>query len=291
MFPNRVSVVAGLMGALALIVGLTACSRDPDSGAAKPAAKGPQTSLSKLDAVAVPAPGAPDYFRASQHPLHFKPAIDTASDDQCLGCHAEVLEPSVRATSPAGVEARSVKAWYQRTSTYQGEQDTFHRRHRETAMAKALMNLSCNSCHQGHDPRDEAPNSSATGQNTGFTLRKQVDPEAICLRCHGALNWPVMGLPEPWEKSGQAFQGNCLVCHAAIRTNRHQVSYLKADAIESAAKQDPQVCHGCHGGRAWYRISYPYSRHAWPGMPEPAPDWAKDRPAHSEARFLIRAAR
>ena len=78
-----------------------------------------------------------------------------------------------------------------------------------------------------------------------------------------------------------------LTCHAAIRTNRHQVSYLKAEAIEAAGAKNADTCYGCHGGRSWYRISYPYPRHAWEGMAPEVPDWAKDRPTESEARFLI----
>jgi hypothetical protein len=50
------------------------------------------------------------------------------------------------------------------------------------------------------------------------------------------------------------------------------------------------VCYGCHGGRQWYRISFPYPRHSWAGMPEETPDWAKNRPTESEARFRIPAA-
>jgi anaerobic dimethyl sulfoxide reductase subunit A len=73
----------------------------------------------------------------------------------------------------------------------------------------------------------------------------------------------------------------------AFRTNRHQVSYLKADAIEAAAKAGTanktggDVCYGCHGGRAWYRIAYPYPRNSWPGMPEVCPNGRKA----SAARF------
>ncbi len=269
-----------------LAAGLSACSRESDPPAASKAPPAATAQSPDQGAPSAAAQVRPDYQRAVYDPIHFKPAIDAATDAQCLACHAEVLEPSVRAQSPAGVAARDVKAWYQRTSTYQGEQDTFHRRHRETPMAKALMNLSCNTCHQGHDPRDEAPGTSASAPTGGFSLRKQVDPEVTCLKCHGTMNWSAMGLPGPWETAGQAFQGNCLICHAAIRTHRHRVSYLKADAIEEAGKKDPQTCHGCHGGRAWYRIAYPYPRNAWPGMADTVPDWAKERPTRSEARFL-----
>ncbi|QLQ32360.1 MAG: hypothetical protein HZT40_13050 [Candidatus Thiothrix singaporensis] len=62
---------------------------------------------------------------------------------------------------------------------------------------------------------------------------------------------------QAWHDSGAAFQNNCLLCHAAIRTNRHKVNFLKADAIEKEGAADSDTCFGCHGGRAWYRISFP----------------------------------
>ena len=234
-----------------------------------------------------------DHLRATYDPIHFQPAIAKATDEQCLACHREVLEDRVRPQSPAGVKAATSKAWYQRLSTYQGEQDTFHRRHLVTPLARELMDLRCNTCHQGHDPRDETPGSSATAapQSTGdFTLRKQVNPSATCLRCHGQMPVQLMGLPGPWPQVKETFGDSCLTCHAAIRTSRHQVTYLKAAAIEAAGAKNADVCYGCHGGRAWYRISYPYPRHPWAGMPAEVPSWAKDRPAESEARFRLPAA-
>lgn len=228
-----------------------------------------------------------DYQRARYSELHFKPAIDTATDGQCLVCHAEVLKDTVREQSPAGVKAGDTQAWYQRVSTYQGSQETFHRRHMATPMARQLMKMQCITCHQGSDPRDEAPETSATSQNTGYTLRKHVDVGGLCLKCHGQMNWSVMGLPGPWPESKEAFQNNCLLCHAGIRTVRHQVNYLNASAIESAGQKNAETCYGCHGGRAWYRTHYPYPRHPWPGMPEGTPEWAKDRLTESELRFVI----
>lgn len=280
-------VLRALLAGLSLAVLGAGCSRPDDAARTSPQAARTES------AQRAPTSGAPepDYLRAVHDPIHFKPAIDSARNEQCLACHAEVLAPSVRDKSPAGVAASQVTAWYQRTSTYQGAQDTFHRRHIETPLAKKLMSLDCNGCHQGHDPRDEAPGSSATATGQAHALRKQVDPEATCLKCHGRMNWQAMGLPAPWPESGKTFQDNCLLCHAGIRTVRHQVSYLKADAIEEAGKADPQACYGCHGGRAWYRTVYPYPRHAWPGMPDATPDWAKGRPTESEARFAASAAR
>jgi hypothetical protein len=231
------------------------------------------------------------YQAAKYDPIHFKPAIEKAADQQCLACHAEVLTPSVRKTSPAGLESAAAKAWYQQISTYQGEQETFHRRHLATAYAKQVMNLHCNTCHQGSDPRDQNPGSSVTAQSD-LTLRKTVTPEATCLKCHGQMNWPVMGLPGSWSQFKEPFQNNCVTaCHGVLRTVRHQVNYLNAKAIEElAVKQDGgDVCFGCHGGRAWYRAAYPFPRHPWPNMPDEIPAWAKNRPTQSEARFIVAA--
>lgn len=236
-----------------------------------------------------PQVAEPDYLRAVYSPQHFRPAIETATDAQCLACHREVLEDKVRAASPAGLKSETLRAWYQETSTYAGEQDTFHRRHLVTPLAKRLMNLQCNTCHQGHEPREEAQGAaadSAQQNDKGFTLRKQVNPETTCLKCHGQFSWQLMGLPGPWGEHKAAFGNNCLTCHAAIRTKRHEVTYLNAAAIEQAGKEGADACYGCHGGRSWYRVSYPYPRTPWPEMPAEVPEWAKGRPTQSEARFL-----
>lgn len=228
----------------------------------------------------------PDHLRAIYSPLHFQPAIATASDEQCLACHREVLDDRVRKASPAGIQSATAKAWYQELSTYSGEQETFHRRHLVTPQAKQLMKLTCNTCHEGHDPREEAPGAAAdaTRDTQAFTLRKQVNPETTCLKCHGQMDWKVMGLPGPWAEIKEQMGNSCVACHAVIRTNRHEVSYLDARAIEAAGQDNADVCYGCHGGRAWYRIPYPYARHPWPDM-SPAPDALKNRPTHSDPRF------
>jgi hypothetical protein len=231
------------------------------------------------------AAGELTYEQARWHALHFKPAIETATDDQCLACHAEVLENRIRSESPAGVKPSQALAWYQTVDTYQGDQETFHRRHLVTDYAMQVMDLKCNTCHQGNDPREETAGSSADGDRS-LIQRKQVDPN-ICLMCHGQFPYQSMGVPGPWRESGAAFQNDCLLCHAAFRTNRHNVNFLKPEAIEALAKEKEDVCFGCHGGRAWFRISFPYPRHPWPGMPEPAPDWAQERPTQSDPRFLV----
>jgi hypothetical protein len=232
------------------------------------------------------------YQAARWHKLHFKPASETATDEQCLACHSEILTAKVREASPSGLKAADTGAWYQTLDTYSGAQETFHARHLTTPLAKEVMNLTCTFCHEGTDPRDQAPGSSATMpvKDAPFTLRKTVDPSRTCLRCHGQFPNQNMGIA-PWAavREGMETPGTpnaCLVCHAAqFRTIRHQVTYLKADAIEALAKTRADLCYGCHGGRAWYRISYPYPRHPWPGMSATVPEWAKDRPAESEAKY------
>lgn len=241
------------------------------------------TLFALLGTAAVAQSGG-DYDRARWDPIHFKPAIDAATDEQCLACHQEILDRRVLASAPAGVKAVNTLAWYQTLDTYEGQQETFHRRHLVTDYAKQVMALRCNTCHQGNDPREETANSSATGQDP-LVQRKHVDPE-ICLMCHGQFNYPIMGLPGSWVEHGKTFGDSCMTCHVAIRTNRHQVNFLKPAAIEEAGKQSADACYGCHGGRAWYRINYPYPRHTWPGDGGVVPDWAKARPTGSDPRFL-----
>lgn len=247
------------------------------------------------------------YLEAQWDPLHFSPAIDRARDEQCLVCHAEVLERKVSAESPAGVVAADSLAWYQTLDTYAGAQQTFHQRHLTSDFASAVMDLSCNSCHRGNDPREEAAMTrfeqgrtqlAATGRDgdlPAFTLRKMVNPSDTCLRCHGSFPAELMGLPGPWHEIRQDFEfaeneNGCLTCHTDLfRTVRHQVTYLQPDRIEALAQTSSDVCYGCHGGRAWYRNSFAYPRHPWPGMPEEAPEWALGRPIDSDPRFRIDA--
>ena len=241
--------------------------------------------------------GITDYSRAAWHPIHFKPEIDKATNQQCLACHQEILTRKVRTASPAGVEAGKSIAWYQTLDTYTGAQETFHARHLTTPFAKEVMNLQCNFCHQGHDLREEAPGSSATGQAGGFALRKVVDPSSNCLLCHGSFPAETMGFEkgQKWHElrgdlENEDSPNGCLSCHAEqFRTNRHQVTYLRASAIEAHAKANSSdSCYGCHGGRAWYRNSYPYARNPWPGMDTEVPDWAGERPTQSDQRYRLK---
>lgn len=239
-----------------------------------------------------------DYERARYHPIHFQPAILEASDRECLVCHADILGRDLRAESPAGLKAGESLAWYQTLATYDGSQQSFHRRHMATPYADAVMNLQCNFCHVGNDPREESPDLLPAGvphDNAPFTMRKLVNPSETCLRCHGAMPNPeeIMLLPGPWPEVRADFEyedepNGCLSCHRDLyRLNRHNVTYLNAATIEDLAQESSDVCYGCHGGRAWYMISYPYPRHSWPDMDEETPEWALDRPTESDPRFQI----
>lgn len=235
---------------------------------------------------------AEQYLRDVWASAHTPAAMAKAKDDQCLACHKNILSDQPLTTSPSGTSAATQVAWYQTLTTYTGEQDSFHRRHLTTPFAKSVMKLQCNTCHLGHDPREEAAVPSSDKGPPLATLRKQVNPETSCLKCHGTFPAAIMGLEGDWHELRGDLEtedqpNGCLSCHAEqFRTVRHNVTYLRGADIEKLARQDPDVCFGCHGGRAWYRISFPYPRHAWPGMPAEIPDWAKDRPTESEARFL-----
>lgn len=243
-----------------------------------------------------------DHQRARYHPLHFSPAIETASSQECLVCHQEILERKPLEESPAGVKAIDTLAWYQTLDTYEGEQQTFHWRHIESPFAKQVMNLECNFCHKGNDPREESPDMvpgkaafSADPVTPAFTNRKMVNPSETCLLCHGAMPDPenIMGLYGPWHEirgdmEDEENPNGCLTCHAELfRTVRHQVTYLNPEGIEEAALAGSDTCYGCHGGRQWYRISYPYPRHPWPDMDPETPDWAKDRPTQSKEEYRL----
>jgi hypothetical protein len=241
-------------------------------------------SLGWFAAASAGSPNLVDYDAARWNPIHFPPAIQQAQDAQCLECHREVLERRVLDKTPAGLETGDTLAWYQTVDTYAGEQETFHRRHLASGYATQVMDLKCNTCHQGNDPRDETANSHADG-DPNLIQRKHVDP-SICLMCHGHFPAQLMGVPGDWREYGHLFQDNCLTCHNAFRTNRHQVNYLKPESIEQLAQQSSDVCFGCHGGRSWFRISFPYPRNPWPGMADDVPEWAKNRPTQSDPRFL-----
>lgn len=240
---------------------------------------------------------AGDYEAARWHPIHFKPAIDASKPADCLTCHQEILKDKPRAASQAGQKADDVLAWYQTLETYTGRQESFHWRHLQSPLAKQVMNLDCKFCHQGHDPREQSPHVTVstkdlTANNGGppFTLRKRVNPGETCLKCHGNFPKETMELPGPWHEirndmEPEGTPNGCLTCHATIRTNRHHVTYLKADGIEKAAEKSSDTCYGCHGGRAWYRVSYPYPRNPWPDMPTDTPEWAKSRPTKSDPRY------
>ncbi|MDQ2088930.1 hypothetical protein [Marimonas arenosa] len=245
-----------------------------------------------------------DYERARYHPLHFPPAAADASNEECLVCHQEILTRKPRQSAPAGVPITATLAWYQTLDTYAGDQESFHYRHLESEFAKEVMNLECNFCHKGNDPREESPDMVPTraalsaGTSPEFTLRKMVNPSETCLRCHGAFPEPeIMGLDGPWHEVRADWEypeapNGCLSCHAeTFRTVRHGVSYLNAENIERIARESSSdTCYGCHGGRSWYRISYPYPRHTWPELyDDEIPEWAVGRPTESDPEYALPA--
>lgn len=242
----------------------------------------------------------PDLQRATWDALHRFPESASANDETCLTCHQEILQDRPRMESPAGLRSADALAWYQTLDTYSGEQESFHWRHLRSPLAQQVMNLGCNFCHQANDPREESPHAMRAAAAAApapfqplFTLRRHVNPGETCLRCHGSFPAEVMGLTESWHETREGLEdeetpNGCLTCHAdTFRTERHRVTYLSAEAIEKAAQTGSDVCFGCHGGRSWYRVSYPYPRTPWPDMPEETPDWAIDRPRHSDPRFAL----
>ena len=125
--------------------------------------------------------------------------------------------------------------------------------------------------------------------------RRRVISRCASLLCHGQFPSKVMGFEDQkWSDLREGMEtaeapNGCLTCHAEqFRTVRHQVNYLKAEAIEADAKTNADTCYGCHGGRAWYRNNYPYPRHPWPGMDPEVPAWAKDRPTESDPRYVTK---
>ncbi|MCP8939576.1 hypothetical protein NK718_13700 [Alsobacter sp. SYSU M60028] len=295
--------VAAMLGAPGLWPSVAPTPVGVALAADAPAAAGDAAAIASVEAAKARLAKA-DYERAVWDPIHFKPAIDVAKDAACLTCHQEIMSAKPRDASPAGVKATSVLAWYQTLDTYAGAQQTFHWRHIQSPFAKQVMQLSCAFCHQGNDPRERSPHVTATTAagapvsdwprgEPAFTLRKTVNPSETCLRCHGSYPAENMGLAGSWAELREGLEtpetpNGCLTCHAdQFRTVRHQVTYLKAAEIEKAAKTSSDVCYGCHGGRQWYRISYPYPRHPWPGMPADAPEWAAGRPVTSDARFAL----
>ncbi|MEW5964648.1 MAG: hypothetical protein AB1749_13935 [Pseudomonadota bacterium] len=286
-------------GQLALFVGLGVVAAFGIGGLLDGPSRGALKGLAAEPAQAAPGESGKGgdagrrYLSAKWDPIHFEPQISRATNAQCLACHKEILSEKVREASPAGLKAADSLAWYQTLDTYSGAQATFHARHLSTPLAKEVMSLSCAFCHNGNEPREEAHGSSATTMAPGdFKLRKMVNPESSCLMCHGVFPAESMGLAGSWHELREGLEtpetpNGCLTCHAEqFRTVRHQVNYLDAGKIEAMAKDSSDLCFGCHGGRAWYRISYPYPRHPWPGMDKDVPDWAKSRPTASRAEHV-----
>ncbi len=240
------------------------------------------------------------HIKARMDPLHFKPGIESASNQQCLQCHQEILQRKPRTKTQAGVKSEDILAWYQTIDTYLGEQDSFHRRHLRHLLPASdplnspddsdppplLMSLNCNTCHQGHNINKEV-SSDVHSRYSQPELTKEVSTDT-CLMCHGTFDFTTMpGVTGSWLEMANMFGNSCMACHGFFRTNAHDVNFLNKETIKQAGATDGEVCFGCHGGRSWYNIAYPYPRNPWPGMSTIMPEWAKQRPTTSAPRFLI----
>jgi hypothetical protein len=218
MSTERAFAGASLTAVAALFAGFLYAGSFFGSGAAAADTQGAKAAdpaaIASVDAVKARAASG-DYGRAKWDPIHFKPAIDHAKDEACLVCHKEITTAKPRDVSPAGVKAADTLAWYQTLDTYTGSQQDFHWRHIQSPYAKSVMNLSCNFCHQGNDPREESPHVTAQdgkGQNVtswradepAFTNRKMVNPTETCLRCHGNYPPRSWGCPDPGPRRARA---------------------------------------------------------------------------------------
>ncbi len=85
----------------------------------------------------------------------------------------------MREASPAGLKAANAEAWYQTLDAYAGSQETFHARHLTTPFAKQVMNLNCTFCHEGADPREKAPGSSATIGGQGCAVHPAENRQSL----------------------------------------------------------------------------------------------------------------
>lgn len=210
------------------------------------------TCLPNLTTAETADPGF-DPRKAQWNDVHFPPQVDQVPDQTCASCHRALLTQAVREASPAGLSRDDAAAWYQSLNTYAGPQLTFHERHLTAPYAREVLRMACRDCHRGHDPRERAviPDSP----ERPLALRKRVHP-GICLRCHGQFpdHQPLLG--NDWRAERADFDNDCRVCHAADRARRHTSPWLDAARIESLAIGNGDVCYGCHGGRAWYRVAY-----------------------------------
>lgn len=172
--------------------------------------------------------------------------------DRCLTCHGSLVEVLPRSNSPSGLPAKEATAWYQRVPTYMGEQHNFHWRHLMSPYARQVMRPECDTCHPGFDPRKPLPPAGDPAAER--PLRKRVNP-AICVNCHGAYPDHREEFSGSWIETRHEFDNTCLVCHRGDAAKRHNHPLLNKESILQLSKTEPDVCYGCHGGRAWYAVS------------------------------------
>ena len=66
-------------------------------------------SLLLLPLLAGATDQTPDYQAAKWDPIHFQPAIDTATNEQCLACHEEMLTRKPRQQTETKARKRAKK--------------------------------------------------------------------------------------------------------------------------------------------------------------------------------------
>ena len=96
------SRLAATVAAIVVIFGgVSGCGQRTDDTAKKAAAVQPAPASAPQA-----APKKPDYMRAVYSPLHFRPASETATNEQCIECHQEVLTDKLRAIFARGPQGR-----------------------------------------------------------------------------------------------------------------------------------------------------------------------------------------
>lgn len=84
-------------------------------------------------------------------------------------------------------------------STYQGAQDTFHRRHLTTEYATKVMQMRCTTCHEGSPRATKPPTRPPTTRTVALTLQNG-QPRDFLSQVPREDDHEIMGLPGPWNE-------------------------------------------------------------------------------------------
>jgi hypothetical protein len=170
-------------------------------------------------------------LRASYSPLHFKPAIESATDAQCLACHKEVLDDNPALASPAGLRAADSLAWYQQTEHLQRRAGQLPSPPSGDADGEAVDEPQLHHLPPGPGPARRSPGLLGDG-NAANRCR-------IHAAQAGQSRDDLPQVPRPVSRQGDhgpagavageakdMFQNDCLGCHArsALRATRSATS-------------------------------------------------------------------